>query len=211
MSADLVFHERLALKIRQMRWTPQDSSGALASPWTGYMQAVAGMLQRWQFTAEFHSLDHEEAGLLHGFLMRCQGPVKTFSFWDPVRWRPRGQWVGNPQPVLDGNHSARARVIKLRGFQANLFKVIAAGDWLTINEQLCAATADALSDGEGKIEIEIFPRLMRNLDDGAEVQWLRAPGIFRLTNTDATMTAVAGRKSPYSIQQFSAVQDLLLP
>lgn len=216
-TADLTFPQSLYPKIRQMRWTPEDSSGAVSSPWTGHTQAVPGMLQRWVFTAEFHPLSQEDAGILQGFVASCQGPVKTFSFWDPVRWRPLGQWIGNPVPVVDGDHGARSGTLRLRGFRQELYRAVAAGDWISVNGQLCAALKDVslMTEGTiydpGTVTLEIFPRLMRPVPDGAAVQWLRAPGIFRLQGGAPTFTATAGHpKAPYSIQQLSGVQEILL-
>jgi hypothetical protein len=60
------------------------------------------------------------------------------------------------------------------------------------------------------VTVKIFPRLMRPIEDGAPVTWLRAPGIFRLQGGAPTFTAVAGERKPYTIQQLSGVQEILI-
>lgn len=138
------------------------------------------------------------------FFRRLNGPVGTFYICPVTEANPQGGSLDG-SPVISGAGQT-GETINVTGFTANFYKVLVAGDWVSIADRLYMVLDDVSADGAGAAELKLWPKVATAPSDAAPVE-IRAPrGVFRLPGDAPSMELNQGRR--YSGVQFEAIEAI---
>lgn len=167
---------------RRLRWRPMVAVGVTQSPFTFQSEIFEHQGQRWVVDVELPPMTVAQAHAWIAWGLALNGPVGTFLMGDPTASAPRGSGAG--APVVDGAGQARTKVLATRGWTADASGVLLAGDLIQLGSGGTAALhrvlADVDADGDGKAEVDIFPRVRRSLTDGESITIDQPVGLWRL-------------------------------
>ena len=109
----------------------------------------------WAMRCNLGETEPDEAATIRSFLMRLEGRQNVFRFPVPgYVGRQLSGYTGSAGLVNGGSQLGRQVITD--GW-ANSTKVIADGEYLTINDELKVATADASSNGSGAATLSFYP------------------------------------------------------
>lgn len=196
------------LKATAIAWTMEANHALVASPFSGFVQAQRGTMERWSFVMTIRKLTRQEAQIAQGFFLMLEGPLGLFRMHDPAQCLPLGRASGVPK--LSAAAASGARTISTDGWTANTPGVLKAGDWIQIGDQLTKVRADVNSSATGTATISIWPKVMVALADNTDVITRYPKGLFRFTSEAPAWEVVAGMKRNYELK-LTGVQEVLQP
>ncbi len=207
----LDFPATILNQVRSSRFelaTINQSSRALYAPKITYSGPLA---QYWTASIPLQNLPDAQWRALEGFFAGLDLNRGLCRLFDPKRQKPRGRvcnpvtgtdagelW-GDDLPWADGtlwttayldgmrageNARAFADTLLMEGGIADAPLAVAAGDLFEINRYLYMATADTMSDGDGRCRVSLRPRLREPVALGDQIKFGRASVAMRLTNAE---------------------------
>ena len=163
------------------------SRQVLAFP-TGYI---------WAMRCSLGETEPDEAAIIRSFLMRLEGRQNVFRFPVPgYVGRQLSGYTGAAGLVNGG--SQLGRQIITDGW-ANSTRVIANGEYLTINDELKVATADASSNGSGQATINFLPPLRVPPPDNAPIVIDSPHALMAKAESEVTAQLRAPHRSKYDL------------
>lgn len=181
--------------------------GVSRSPFTGQQQVQRHQGQWWAADIELPPLvGHELSAPWVAFLISLRGQFGTFLMGDPGKPQPRG--VATGAPVVDGANQTGER-LNVRGFTANVIGILRAGDYIQLGSggsaRLHTVLLDSDSDSQGRVTLDIWPRLRASPANGSAVITRNPVGLWRLASSD---TAWMREPAFQTGIRFSAVEAL---
>ena len=110
---------------------------------------------------------------LHGTRHRLSVPMSKLGY--------SRVGVGGGTPLINGNHSAGATSISLKGLPSSTTGILQPGDFLQIGNQLCRAVTILTSGGGSPLttgSLTIFPELHADQANGSAVNYSTPAGVF---------------------------------
>lgn len=136
---------------------------------------------RWKLVLNFKNLDWE-IDALNAFMISLGGRSGRARI--PMFHRPGAPAMGNP--VVNGAGQTGG-IIETNGWLPNK-KVLSAGHYIGISDELKMVKKDVFSNQSGAATIEIAPWLRTSPADGTEIVTNRPHGIFRLEEDEVGMS-----------------------
>lgn len=141
---------------------------------------------RWYASFTWTNRKGAEARQLTGQLASLLGPVNTFKIAIPVSLIGTASGSG----LVNGASQTGSEIIT-DGWDISQPLLLAAGDWIEIDQAVYIVTADVSSDGSGNATIPVSPPIRRSPPDGASV--VTSPAFYmRATKSDAANFGFAG-------------------
>lgn len=187
----------------------ESNHGLAESIFTGHTQTQRGQIERWSFVMEIKRMTRHDASAAMGFFMQIEGRLGTFLMHDPAASAPLGRSTGNP--VLAEDAAAGSRTVEVTGWTPNTPKILRAGDWVQIGDQLSRVRVDCHSDSAGVATLDIWPKLMISMHEGTAVKVRPAKGIFRFTSDLPAWDIVAADLNRSHSFRLTGSQVILLP
>lgn len=141
---------------------------------------------RWAASFTWTNRKGAVARKLTGQLAKLLGPVNTFKIALPVSLIGTGAGTG----VVNGAGQTGSEIIT-DGWDASQALLLAAGDWIEIDQAVYLVTDDVASDGAGNATISISPPIRRSPPDNASVSV--SPSFYmKTTKNDAAQFSFGG-------------------
>ena len=141
---------------------------------------------RWAASFTWTNRKGAEARKLQGQLSALLGPVNTFKIAIPVSLIGTASGTG----LVNGASQTGSEIIT-DDWDVGQPLLLAAGDWIEIDQAVYMVTADTASDGTGNATIPISPPIRRSPPDGASV--VTSPSFYmRATKSDAANFGFTG-------------------
>lgn len=158
--------------LRSIRWKPIGGSAPVISPFTGKAQVQVSPRQQWAATLTLPPMrDRARKDDFVGFLLALNGAEGSFILHDPDYSGPRGSGAGTP--VVDGSGQV-GNALSVKGFAANVTGILKRGDRISLGSgstlRMYRVQADADSDGDGKVVLDIWPFLRESPMNEAPVE-----------------------------------------
>ncbi|WFF40390.1 hypothetical protein EVC62_02120 [Salinicola endophyticus] len=173
----------------RMDWGRVYNNRAFTSPFSNAQQIRTYPGAYWQCSLQFRNLFESDERRLTSFIGRLQGMAGTFKLY-PWR-RSRAGAAGTARVNGSGNASG---TVPSRGWTPSV-QVLAAGDYITINDQLLEVVEDVISTSQGNATIQVSPWLRSPPADGALIEYRNPYAVMRLASDEQVMsveTLVAG-------------------
>lgn len=161
--------------------------------------------QRWGAKLQWAPMLRASFAPILAFCIAQRGQFGSFQIVLPTPFdTPQGSWAGGA-PQVDGAGQV-GRTINLKNFTAGQSKVIKAGDLLKfIDSKVYMATADADSDGSGKVaSLPIEPALIVSPGNGEAVVYTSVPFTMMLNGDVIELAAEPPALFTYSLDLFEA-------
>ncbi len=187
-------------------WTMKKVGAITRSQFTGSIQVQEYQGEWLECTCTLPPMSREIAAQWEGFFGAERAPVGTFKLSDSLSVVHGSLGIATGTPLVDGANQL-GKVVNLKGFTAGVTGILKAGDFMSFGvakENLYMVVKDCDSDGDGKVAVDIFPRILENTTDEDEVS-LPGAGIFRM---------LTANKFKFDVDQlckgvtFTAVQDV---
>ena len=126
-------------------------------------------------------LFRDDAEEFNAFLFKLRGRFGTFLIGDPNGVNPRGSWGGTP--VIDGAGQTGDE-LHITGLPPSVVNVGRTGDYIQLgtgaNARLYKLLENASSNAAGEATLLLAPNLRTSPENGSEVIYQNAKGVFRL-------------------------------
>ncbi len=190
---DLPFYER-PVWFRSVSMAVEDSIASVGSPYTGEIANVFEWpgAESWTGTIELPSMTAADEAPWRAFLLQCRGMSNAILIGDDRHRKPAGIVDGKSQPVCDTslatNNLAMSKYLITRGWQADMHRLVKAGDYLQIGYRLYTVLDDVASDANGAATLELWPSLREQPPDGTKIILNNPRGLFRLGQNKTTFS-----------------------
>lgn len=164
---------------RKMEWKLVSNNRVFTSPFTGSTQVIEVPGTKWQLKITIPPLTQPQALSMKSFLTQLRGQVNSFRIYD----------YSNPQVVQDsenivielaaGEITSGNYFINFRGGTANT-KILSAGEWIGIGDELKMVSSDVAADGNGKGKISLEPFVRGTYADGIAIKLIKPTSLMRL-------------------------------
>jgi hypothetical protein len=163
-------------------WELVSPTQTFSSPLDGRTQTRKLLADRWRCSLTFANLNKAEVLKLRAFLWALRGRSGRF-YYSP---HDTSDALSNPSgsPVVDGATSSKS--IASRGWPTNEI-CRAAGEFVSIGDQLFGVEQDVTSDGLGDASIELAPDPRITLADGQAIEFAAPRGVFQLSDDSAAI------------------------
>jgi hypothetical protein len=141
--------------------------------------------QRWQGEFQLVDLYHDEMAEWKAWLAVTEGKFRQFYF-DPPHQSPRGNVSQNG--TVDS--ISRPRQLTIAGLDANTDNIFREGDYIELKDtdQLMMVTSNADSDGNGKVTVDVEPRIRNAPSTNSTVETQEPQGLFQLATNEPGWT-----------------------
>lgn len=158
----------------------------------------------WAMRCNLGETEPDEAATIRSFLMRLEGRQNTFRFPVPgYTGRQLSGYTGSAGSVKGADQMGRQL---LTDGWSNSEKVIADGEYLTINDELKVATADATSSGAGEATISFYPPMRVPPPDNSVIE-IDAPfALMAKAESEVTAKLRAPGRSKYDLVCEEAIE-----
>lgn len=147
---------------------------------------------KWKLSVVLPPMLEGDAEPWTAFLADLGGKAGRFYAGDPLRRVPRGSAASSPgTPLVDGAAQTGSS-LKVKGGPNSVSNWLRKGDYLAVglpsgSRSLHKVTADAATDGTGKVTLAIRPALRESPADGATVILSDPTCIMRLIDDEQAM------------------------
>lgn len=153
------------------------------SPWSGSTQTADTPGSKVVMQLTFRSLPVDKARRLEALLFSLDGQAGRVRLWDFA-----ARLVSQPQPVRGApivtEALAMRKSLTSRGWTPST-KVLLAGDWVQVGDELKRVLADVTSDLSGGALIRVAPMLRNDYPSGTPLSVSRPCGVFKLRDDKA--------------------------
>jgi hypothetical protein len=170
------------LKPYKMDWGRVFNNRGFTSTFTKSQQIRTYPGAYFQCSLQFRNLFEADERRLTTFIGQLQGMAGTFKLY-PWR-RAVATAAGTARVNGSGNASG---TVPSRGWKPST-KVLAAGDYITINDQLLEVLQDVTSNTQGNATISVSPWLRLPPSDGTEINYTKPYAVMRLTSDEQGMS-----------------------
>lgn len=174
--------------------TPQSSDFGVAyndmaftSVFSNAQQIVSFPGDYWQLSMTLPPLGRDKERQLAVTLGKLRGRSNWFRFRDKRYRHPGG--MGNP--IIDGSNQTGLR-LQTRLWAASQ-KVLSAGDYITVADQMFQVTEDVTSDASGNALIPLNMWIRVSPTSGAKVEYREPYAVMRLSNSQNSIKRQVGQ------------------
>jgi len=172
------------------------------SPLSNAIQTVSRKGSYWKTSMVFNNLTGAERAELQAFIAKLDGQTHRIRISDYGYVR-RGT-ASSGSLVVKGSGQSGSTLLA-DGASLSTTSYLAAGDYISFNDELHMVTAYVNSDASGNLSIPIAPPIRKSPSDNAPIQHLAPYGVFMMTNTPKWNT-----QAPYfSSITIEAIEDVL--
>jgi hypothetical protein len=220
--------------ISEIELRAENTVGLTQSPFTYRQQVFRYPGQRWTASIAIAPVNREFGEPWVAFLLALNGQAGTFLLGDPLGACPRGSvadsavwflssgswdlngewlddisWEDGSTVAVNGNQTAGAEFIAVKGLAISATGVFLAGDYLQLGSGATATLhkvlLDVNSDSSGKANIYVWPRPRRALLNNEIIVYLNARGRFRLAGNQQAWTIANNLRYGVSFEAVEAV------
>lgn len=157
----------------------RSNTAVFQSPFNKASQTVSYPGSRFAFTLTFNNMTQEEIDLLNVVIVSLNGPAGKIKLRDFSKGFPSNVGTITAEQYRD------AKTVDVKGFIPRSQKVLNAGAYVTINDQLLLLSKAVTTDADGKARLE-FANVLRNktVPAGKPVYVSPPYGIFKLTEDE---------------------------
>lgn len=134
---------------------------------------------RWRLTLTFNNLTGAERRALWAHVAQLRGQRNRLQVNMVTLGYVRAGAFGGT-PVTDGTQAAGSTSWAITGATPGVTNWIAAGDFISISNELKMCTQNADSDGSGDVVIPIWPETHTALSSGVGLSYVTVPAVFFL-------------------------------
>lgn len=153
------------------------------SPWTGATQTAETPGAKVVMQISFKALPVDKARRLEALIFSLDGQAGRVRLWDFG-----ARLIGSPQSVRGApvvtEALAMRKSLTSRGWTPST-KVLLAGDWVQVGDELKRVLADVTSDLSGGALIRVAPMLRSDYPSGTPLSVSRPSGVFMLRDDKA--------------------------
>lgn len=159
-------------------WTLVSNGSSFTSPWNGQTQTARYPGSAWKAQMTLSNLDDYESRAVEVIIFQLDGMsgrVKLHDFGRfpaPVKGTPRVNGAGQT-----------GTSVATDGWTAST-KVLSAGDYITVNDELKMVLADVTSNASGAATVPIAPQLRNSPADNLVIEVANPYAIFRLEKNE---------------------------
>lgn len=168
--------------IKNITMKPLSIVAMSQSPFTYAQQVQRGQGQMWSADVTLPTMKRIKAEVWRSFFLALNGIEGTFTMGDPDAIKPQGIATGDP--LIDGA-GQKGQIINTKGWTPSITGILKAGDYLQINEdnlpRLYKVLKDTNSDADGKVSLELFPRIRKATIDETSIIVNNPVGLWRLS------------------------------
>ena len=200
--------------LRQLQVDMNDTVAVTRSPFNGATQVQAWPgADFWTGEITLPQMPVGTAATWSAFFGQLRGMLNVFPLGHPLFRHPQGSALG--VPVVSGVNVAMSTFLGTRGWKANQFRALVAGDRLQIGATpanaslpgLCryhVALNDVNTDGNGNATIEVYPSLRETTIDGETLILNDPKGLFRLAENRRALLSTETRLTGMSFKIMEA-------
>ena len=175
------------------------------SVFSGFVQAFGRHAARWGLTLTFTNLKYDESQLITAFFAHLHGMEHRFNCPDH-RYIQRGLMTGTP--LINGAGQTNGWALSTDGWTPDI--TLLAGNKFSFvnadgNHELKMLTTDAVVDGSGNADLDIFPDIHSAPADNAVITIEKPLGKFMLTSNSLDLDNQPGDWTSFNI---SAIEDI---
>jgi hypothetical protein len=172
------------------------------SPLSKAVQTLSRKGSHWKTTMTFSNLDGADRAALQAFIAKLDGQTHRMRISDYGYVR-RGA-ASSGSPVVKGAGQSGSTLLA-DGASLSTTSYLAAGDYISFNDELHMVTADVNSDSSGNLSIPIAPPIRKSPPDNSSIEYLAPYGVFMMINNPSWST-----QPPYiSNITIEAIEDVL--
>ncbi len=179
---------------RSVSISVEDAIASVGSSYTGEIANVFEWpgAESWTGTIELPPMSSAIEAAWRACLLQCRGISNAILIGDDRHLHPAGVVDGKSKPVCDTsiatNNLAMSKYLVTRGWQANTFHLLRAGDYIQIGYRLHTVLDDVHADSTGAATLELWPSLREQPPDGLTIILNNPRGLFRLGNNKTTFS-----------------------
>lgn len=164
------------------------------SAYTGRRQVIGNPWHgRWEADVDLVELEAADAAAIRAFIAALDGPVNTFRF-------PAVSESQSSRAVtVNGSHAVGAQALSTVGWLPSQI-ALKAGQYFTLNDQLCVLTADAVANGLGVAVLNFRSKLREAAANGTSVVVDIPTALVALKEDISEWTAEAGPAYTFSFK-----------
>lgn len=159
----------------EFEWGLRANQFEFRSQFTGTSQILEVPGAQWYFRATWRNLLDDDAAAMRAFMSRLKGRYNRFTYYNVLRYKPRGVASGSPT-VNGGSQTGNSLVVANAGTVTGW---LLEDDYIGVGNFLYQVTATVNSSG-GAATIPIEPALRASPTNGAAVTITRPTGRFRM-------------------------------
>lgn len=184
-------------KVQSSNFRLLRASAVSQSPFTYSQQRYLFPGAVWQDEISLRAYNRATIGAIQGFLAKLRGRFGTFRFGDPdyLARGPEGALTVDNVSIAGAGQTGNTIIVD--GLDLSTTRVLAAGDYIQIGDDLHIIVDDADSNAIGASTINIEPALRQTPPDDLLCPITGAKGVFRLVESDPAWSA--NQSSVYSI------------
>jgi len=169
--------------LSQVELTMTDAVAVVSSPFVPAQTQTQSWpgADAWSLTATPPKMNRATAAPWRAFLAELRGMQNVFQIGDPFAAIPQGQALGAPVCNTTGtNNLTSATSLVTKGWTANVFGQLLAGDYVQVGYRLYEVCENVNSDASGNATISIYPSLRECPPNNTALVLTNTVGLFRL-------------------------------
>lgn len=173
------------------------------SPLSNAIQTISRKGSYWKTSMVFNNLSGAQRAELQAFIAKMDGQTHRMRIRDygAVRF---GTAIPPQTPRVVGTGQTGSTLLA-DGATANQSTYFAAGDYVSLNNELHMVTSDVDSDASGNLSIPLAPPIRKSPDNDEAIEYSAPYGVFMMTNNPVWRT-----QAPYfSSITIEAIEDVL--
>jgi hypothetical protein len=156
------------------------------SPLSNAIQTVSRKGSYWKTTMRFNNLTGAQRSELQAFISKLDGQTHRMRVSDYGYVR-RGN-ASSGSPVVKGSGQSGSTLLA-DGASLSTTAYLAAGDYISFNDELHMVTSDVNSDSSGNLSIPIAPPIRKSPPDNSSIEYVAPYGVFMMINNPSWSTS----------------------